>query len=125
MTDFTNPYQAGEIGTGDPEEFTLSRERMTRMRAALVAEMRSTTPADPKGNRKMLIGALSILAPDSSLRRKLSNAANGTPTMIREGSADGQVAACAWRSRPSGCSKHICGRLCKMCYPRGFGGSRS
>jgi hypothetical protein len=45
-----------------------SIERMDRLRAALVAGMRHTTAATPKGNRKMVIGALSVLAPTSPLR---------------------------------------------------------
>jgi hypothetical protein len=73
ITDFMNSYhQAGDIGTGAAEQLTESRERMNRMRADLVADMRNTTPADPKGNRKMVLGALSVLAPDSPLRRRLS-----------------------------------------------------
>jgi hypothetical protein len=52
---------------------------MSRMRVALIAEMRSSTPADPKGNRKMLHGALSLLAPDSSLRRKLARCGKWDP----------------------------------------------
>ena len=79
MTDVTDSYSADELRTGDVEQFTLSRERMRRMRVALVAEMRSNTPADPKGNRKMLHGALSLLAPDSSLRRKLARCGKRDP----------------------------------------------
>ena len=60
------------------EQFTLSRERMRRMPVALVV-MRSSTPADPKTNRKMLHGALSLLAPDSSLRRKLARCGKRDP----------------------------------------------
>jgi hypothetical protein len=79
MTDFVNSHSADELRTDDVEQFTLSRERMRRMRVALVAEMRTTTPADPKGNRKMLHGALSLLAPDSSLRRKLARCGKRDP----------------------------------------------
>ncbi len=45
---------------------------MDQMRAALVDDMRQTTAADAKGNRKMLLGALSLLAPDHPLRRRLA-----------------------------------------------------
>ena len=79
MTDFVNSDTGDELPTGNVEQFTLSRERMRRMRVALVAEMRTTTPADPKGNRKMLHGALSLLAPDSSLRRKLARCGKRDP----------------------------------------------
>ena len=79
MTDVTDSYSAEELRTGDVEQFTLSRERMRRMRLALVAEMRSSTPADPRGNRKMLHAALCLLAPDSSLRRKLARCGKRDP----------------------------------------------
>jgi hypothetical protein len=51
-----------------------SRERLQMQRAALVAAMRTTTPADPsgKGARKLVIGALSVLTPRASLLRKLA-----------------------------------------------------
>jgi hypothetical protein len=37
ITDIANSYSADELRTGDVEQFTLSRERMRRMRVALVA----------------------------------------------------------------------------------------
>jgi hypothetical protein len=79
MMDITNSYSADEPRRGDVEQFTLSRERMRRTRVALVAEMRTSTPADPKGDRKMLHGALSLLGPDSSLRRKLAGCGKRDP----------------------------------------------
>ena len=51
-----------------------ARERMQKLRADLVAAMRTETPADPKGKgtRKLVIGALSVLTPRASLLRKLA-----------------------------------------------------
>ena len=52
---------------------------MDQLRAALVADMRHRTAADPKGNRKMVIGALSVLAPTSPLRAKLARCGKRNP----------------------------------------------
>ena len=49
MTDFVNSDTGDELPTGNVEQFTLSRERMRRMRVALVAEMRTTKFAISNG----------------------------------------------------------------------------
>jgi hypothetical protein len=56
MTDFVSETPEARAEDAD------SVQRMDRLRAALVADMRHTTAADAKGNRKMAIGALSVLA---------------------------------------------------------------
>jgi hypothetical protein len=66
MTDYES--ETLEVPAADTD----SIKRMDQLRAALVADMRHTTAADAKGNRKMVIGALSVLAPSSPLRAKLA-----------------------------------------------------
>ena len=73
MTDLAN--ESPEVRAADAD----STRRMDRLRAALVADMRHTTAADAKGNRKMVIGALSVLAPTSLLRATLARCGKRNP----------------------------------------------
>ena len=73
MTDFES--ENPEVRAADAD----SIQRMDRLRAALVADMRHTTAAVAKGNRKMVIGALSVLAPTSPLRAKLARCGKRNP----------------------------------------------
>jgi hypothetical protein len=73
MTDFES--ETPEVCAADAD----SVQRMDRLRAALVADMRHTTAAVAKGNRKMVIGALSVLAPTSPLRAKLARCGKRNP----------------------------------------------
>ena len=73
MTDFES--ETPEVRAADAD----SIQRMDQLRAALVADLRHTTVADAKGNRKMAIGALSVLAPTSPLRAKLAKCGKRNP----------------------------------------------
>jgi hypothetical protein len=66
VTDFTDEEPLAAMTVQD------ARERMQKLRADLVAAMRTETPADPKGTRKLVIGALSVLTPRAALLRKLA-----------------------------------------------------
>ena len=66
VTDFADEEPLAAMTVQD------ARERMQKLRADLVAAMRTETPADPKGTRKLVIGALSVLTPRASLLRKLA-----------------------------------------------------
>jgi hypothetical protein len=99
-----------------------SVQRMDRLRAALVADMRHTTAADAKGNRKMVIGALRVLAPTSPVRAKLARCGKRTPANVHANSAGVRAVACACSGRHAGCSGNGCGQRWKMCRPHGFDG---
>jgi len=73
MTDYES--ETLEVPAADTD----SIKRMDQLRAALVTDIRHTTAADAKGNRKMVIGALSVLAPTSPLRAKLARCGKRNP----------------------------------------------
>src|SRR5689334_25416520 len=97
MTDYES--ETLEVPAADTD----SIKRMDQLRAALVADMRHTTAADAKGNRKMLIGALSVLAPSSPLRAKLARCGKRNPANVHANSAVVRVAVFACSRRHAGC----------------------
>jgi hypothetical protein len=88
-----------------------SIQRMDQLRAALVDEMRHTTAADAKGNRKMVIGALSVLTPIIPSGRSWPPVAGAMKATTHESFVAAQRAPSVCGDRHVGCSGSGYGRL--------------